>query len=117
MNSLDNRGNTQLSLFDILGRKSKTRTRGEIVAENQRKGKAAERQFVALQRYWHGNKIERTGHGSDYRVTETDRWTGKKKTYLYEVKSGKKGKLSPLQEKTKKKTRNYRVKHVNPVLY
>ncbi len=63
-----------------------------------------------------GNRVVRTGHGSDYRVTEQSIWTGKKKTYLVEVKSGK-GKLSGLQQKTKKKNRNYKVKQVDPLFY
>jgi hypothetical protein len=48
---------------------------------------------------------------------QTSIWTGKKKTYLVEVKSGK-GKLSQLQKKTKKRKKgNYQVKHVEPIFY
>jgi hypothetical protein len=105
-----------LGLLSMFAPKTKKQKKREIIAQNQAKGKAAEKPFEFWQRVW-GNKVERTGYGSDYRVTQTSIWTGKKKTYLVEVKSGK-GKLSQLQKKTKKRKKgNYQVKHVEPIFY
>ena len=96
--------------------KSKEQQKRETIAQNQAKGKAAEDWFVFWKRFW-GNKVERTGHGSDYRVTERHfPWIRKEETYLVEVKSGK-AKLSRRQRETKRRNRNYRVECVNPIIY
>ncbi len=46
------------------------------LAKNQVRGKIAEEVFVA-QEMGHGKEVERTGHGSDYRVRSTNFYTGK----------------------------------------
>jgi hypothetical protein len=62
-------------------------------------------------------KVERIGRGADFRVTTTHPITGKViKREIVEVKTGK-SKDSPLQEKTKKKKRNYKVVHVEPTFF
>jgi hypothetical protein len=104
-----------MSFWNIFERKSKRQQKRETLAQNQARGKVAERWFVFVQRFW-GNKVVRTGLGSDYRVTEWHMFTEKKDTYLAEVKS-RKGKLSRLQRETKKKNRNYRVIRINPLIY
>lgn len=78
------------------------------LSQNKMKGKNAEAMFEVSQRII-GNKVERKGHahGSDYKVTKrqynilTGKWDCGK-AELVEIKTGN-AKLSPLQEKTKKK--------------
>ena len=60
--------------------------------------------------------VERTGKGHDYKRVQRNIITGSKKTEYIEVKSGD-AKLSPLQKKTKKKKRNYKVVREDPLLF
>ena len=88
---------------------NKKQHKRRIIAQNRSQGKNAENMFVLSNI---GNKVERTGRGSDYKVTKTDPWTGKKTTVYHEVKSGR-AKTSKLQNKTKKKMKGrYRVTRV-----
>jgi hypothetical protein len=102
-------------LWNFGKKKSKKQLKRETLAENRAKGRAAEKQFVFGQELW-GNKVVRTGRGSDYRVTERNIWTGKVSSHLVEVKSGT-GKLSDLQSKTKQKNRRYKIKRIEPIFY
>ncbi|MEM3489007.1 MAG: hypothetical protein QXO75_05045 [Nitrososphaerota archaeon] len=88
----------------------------ERIAENRRKGKAAEEQFKT-RCFLEGKEVERTGRGHDFRVRERDWWTGKvKRSYVVEVKSGE-SRLSKLQKKIKKKKSNYKVVKEDPWFY
>ncbi len=72
---------------------------------SQDDGRAAEKLY-AIHQTLSGKKVTRTGRGSDFSVREVDffgRPTGK--AQLREVKTGK-AKLTPLQEKTRKKNRS-----------
>jgi len=87
--------------------------------ENREKGRAGE-QIVRWRHETLWEKVERTGRGSDFRITRTRRnWrTGeRKKSELIEVKTGPKSRLSELQRKTKKKKRHYKVERVDPPFY
>jgi hypothetical protein len=86
---------------------------GEGFESNKRKGKAGENR-IKMRLSVQGAYVERTGRGSDYRVTEKNWNTGERETYLAEVKSGDYSKLSALQRKTQKKNKNYRVIRTDP---
>ena len=91
----------------------KKQIKREVIAENRRKGKAAEDTYVMRARMA-GYEVERTGRGHDFRVRKRDIITGKV-TYsgVREIKSGN-AKLSRLQRKTKKKQSNYKVIRQDP---
>ena len=98
---------------DIFGRKtSKKQIKSEVIAENRRRGKAAEDSYVMKARL-SGYEVERTGKGHDFRIRKRDPFTGKV-TYsgVREIKSGN-AKLSKFQQKTKKKQSNYKVVREN----
>jgi hypothetical protein len=101
----------------ISGRKkSKKEKMRERIAENYRKGKAAEEQF-RIKCLLQGKEVERTGRGHDFRVRTRDLLTGRVvKSELVEVKAGK-SKLSDLQRRTKKRKSNYRVVREDPWFY
>ena len=82
-------------------KKSKKQQNKEKMEMVRRKGKDGEKTFK-LSREDLGDKVERTGRGSDFKVTH-ESWTGKKSTKYVEVKTGPKAKTSKLQEATKKK--------------
>ena len=69
--------------------------------ENRGKGKFVEN-FVRGRYAILGKASERTGRGSDFKVTEFNPLTGKKEIWYEEVKSGN-AKESPLQKKTRRK--------------
>lgn len=78
------------------------------LALNKMKGKFEENLSAAG---WasKGYDVKRTGRGSDFEVTKKNFFTGKvEDKRLVEVKSGK-AKLSKLQKKTQKSTKNYTV--------
>jgi len=84
--------------------------RREIMANNRRKGRSAE-YSAQMDHILNGEFVERTGRGSDYRVSRYDLLTGRR-THLYdeEVKSGR-SPLSPLQRETQRRMGNkYRVR-------
>ena len=91
----------------------KKQIKREVIAENRRKGKAAEDSY-RMRAQLVGYEVERTGRGHDFRVRKRDLLTGKV-TYsgVREIKSGK-AQLSKLQRKTKKKQSNYKVVRENP---
>ena len=98
---------------DIFGHRiSKKQQKKEVLAENRAKGKAAEEAYemgAALR----GARVERSPHGRDYIERQTNMFTGKvTRTTHVEVKSGN-AKLSKLQQKTKRKTSNYKVVRQN----
>ncbi len=73
------------------------------LANNMFQGKLAEDLFV-LSETSKGNKVERTGRGSDFKVTKRDIITGKSGgSRLVEVKSSSTAPVSKLQQKTLKK--------------
>lgn len=80
----------------ITGKQRKRRT----LKRNVRRGKAGERQAVAVDGLLFGWTSKRTGRGSDYSQTRRSILTGKKERRLIEVKTGK-AKLSKLQKKKK----------------
>jgi hypothetical protein len=96
---------------DIFGKKiPKKQLKREVIAENRRKGKAAEQSYV-MRAKLSGYEVERTGRGHDYKIRKRDPWTGRVVYTGYrEVKSGN-AKLSKLQQKTKKRKSNYKVIH------
>ena len=101
----------------LTGRKiSKKQIKHEVLAENRRKGKAAEDSYV-MQARLAGYEVERTGRGHDFRVRKRDLLTGKV-TYsgVREIKSGN-ARLSKLQRKTKKKKSNYKVVREEPLFW
>jgi len=105
-----------MGVFDLWSKKSKKEEMRERIAENYRKGKAAEEQF-RVKCSFEGKEVERTGRGHDFRVRTRDPWTGRVvRSELVEVKSGN-ADLSDLQKKTKKKKSNYRVKREDPWFY
>jgi hypothetical protein len=73
--------------------------------QNKQNGTIAESMYVMGQQL-QGNKVERTGHGHDFRVTERsyDPMHGfvNKRTKYAEVKSSATAPLSKLQERKKK---------------
>ena len=100
---------------DLFGRSiSKKQIKKEVIAENRRKGKAAEEAYK-MRAQLAGYEVERTGKGHDFRVRKRDILTGKV-TYsgVREIKSGK-AKLSKFQRKTKKKQSNYKVIREQPL--
>jgi len=105
---------TKISLFGDSwgGKKSRKQKKRETLEDNRTRGRSAERQ-AAVSSYMNGYEVERTGHGSDFRITKREPFTGKViERKLVEVKSGK-AKLSDLQRKTKKKKSNYKVDRVD----
>ena len=61
--------------------------RRQRIKENQEQGRMGERRF----RFWAltlGWDVERTGRGSDYRMSKRDPWTGRKRNRLIDVKTG-----------------------------
>lgn len=107
-----------MGLFDF-GFKppTKKQRKKQVIRDNQRKGRAAEDQAMFRDRMV-GYEVERTGRGHDYKRKKRDFFTGRvTKTEYVEVKSGN-AKLSPLQEKTKKKKKgNYRTVREDPFLF
>lgn len=93
-----------LSIF----KKSKKQVKRETIAQNRERGRMGE-VMATLGAATQGIEYERTGKGHDYKAYKTDPFTGKRKFIGYrEVKTGN-AKLSKLQQKTKKKKRNYKV--------
>lgn len=83
------------------------------IYKNRIKGSNAEKKFVAGE-VIKGNKIERTGRGHDYKLTEIKYNSNKTrkttKIKYIEIKSSKTAPLSPLQKKTMKRMKNYEVR-------
>ncbi|MFA4887052.1 MAG: hypothetical protein WC595_02485 [Candidatus Nanoarchaeia archaeon] len=99
---------------DGFGRRiSQKEIRKEVLIDSQRKGKAGENEYV-MNATLAGYEVERTGRGSDFRITKRDIFTGKV-TYsgLREIKTGN-AKLSKLQKETQKRKSNYKVIRPNP---
>jgi hypothetical protein len=98
-----------MGIFDFaIKPPTKKQKKRATIRNNQRQGKAAERQAM-LRDNLQGYETEPTGRGSDYRRRKRNIITGRvEKSELVEVKSGN-AKLSPLQRKTKKKKSNYRI--------
>ena len=76
------------------------RSKRQVIRDNAAKGADGERRAKAKYGLM-GYNVERTGHGSDYKISRRDWLTGKKETKLVEVKTGN-AKLSPLQKKRKR---------------
>ncbi|QQG39083.1 MAG: hypothetical protein HYS32_01330 [Candidatus Woesearchaeota archaeon] len=94
----------------------KKRIKKEVIAENRRKGQAAEDAYK-MRAQLEGYEVERTGRGHDFRVRKRNLLTGRV-TYsgVREIKSGN-AKLSKLQQKTKKKKSNYKVVREEPMFW
>lgn len=103
---------------DLYGNKiPKKKIKRDVIAENRRKGKAAEESY-RMNAFLRGVKVERSPRGKDFIERQTDWLTGKvKRTTHVEVKSSKTAPLSKLQNKTKKKKSNYKVIRINPLIY
>ena len=96
--------------------KKRRMTKRRRIRENAETGKEAEEQ-VRREYEMAGHTVKRTGIGHDYRGSKRDWLTGKKKSKYIEVKSGD-AKLSPLQEKAKKRFGSrYKVERVDPDPY
>ncbi len=93
----------------LTGRKvSKKEIKKDVIAENRRKGKAAEESYK-IRAQMSGYEVERTGRGHDFKVRKRDPFTGKVTYTGYrEIKSGN-AKPSKLQKKTMKRKSNYKV--------
>ena len=76
------------------------RSKRQVIRDNATKGAEAERTVKAKYELM-GYKMERTGHGSDWKASRHNYLTGKKETKLVEVKTGD-AQLSPLQKKRKR---------------
>ena len=76
------------------------RSKRQVIRDNAARGTEGERQAKAKYEM-SGYEVERTGHGSDYKVSRRNWFTGKKESKLVEVKTGN-AKLSPLQKKRKR---------------
>ena len=90
--------------FDIWGRKkSKKQVRRETIARNRERGRMGE-DLVAMKYAMSGYEVDRTHpKGADMTVRRRDPFTGRViSTRRVEVKTGS-AKLSPLQEKIRKK--------------
>jgi len=103
---------------DFLGKKIPTkRLKREVLAENIRKGKAAE-EMARFDAAIQGIEYERTGRGHDFKAYKRSIITGKREFKGYrEIKSSSTAPISKLQQKTKKKTPNYKVIRVKPLIY
>jgi len=103
---------------DLYGRKlPKKQIKREVIAENRRKGKAAEDSYK-MRAQIAGYEVERTGRGHDFKLCKRDLITGKKKFCGYrEIKSGN-ARKSELQNKTHKQMKGrYKVIKENPLFY
>ena len=73
----------------------------KTIRANAAKGKRVENK-VKREYKARGYIVKPTGKGHDFKATKTNRSTGKKTTKYVEVKSGK-AKLTPTQQKSKKR--------------
>jgi len=101
--------------IDIFGRKiPKKQIKREVLAENRRRGKAAEESFL-MGAAFRGEEVERSPRGRDYIVRKRNIFTGRvQRTTHVEVKSSRTAPLSKLQKRTKRKKSNYKVVRINP---
>lgn len=76
------------------------RSSRQVLRDNKARGDEGER-LVKSKYQIAGYDVERTGRGSDYKVSRKNWFAGKKDTTLLEVKTGN-AKLSPLQKKRKR---------------
>ena len=84
------------AVFDRLFKRSKR----QVMRDNKARGDEGER-LVKSRYQITGHSVERTGRGSDFKVSRENWLTGKKDTRLVEVKTGN-AKLSPLQKKRRR---------------
>jgi hypothetical protein len=89
---------------DILGNKiSKKEIQRDVIAENRRKGRAAEQNYVITKKL-QGYEVERTGRGHDYKLYNRNMFTGERSFVGYrEIKSSDTAPLSKLQKKQRKR--------------
>jgi len=106
-----------MGFFDFgLKPPTKKQRKRRTLEENKRRGKSTEDQ-VEMSYRMSGYEVERTGRGHDFKVTKRDIFTRRViSSHHVEVKSGN-AQLSPLQKKTKKKKRNYRVVREDPYFF
>jgi len=81
------------------------------------RGKGAGGNEVRMKYALNGYRVERTGRGHDFVSTRDDILIGRRERLFIEAKSGPNSRLSKLQKKTKRKTRNYRVERVDPFFF
>lgn len=93
---------------------SKKEIAQQRLLENKNTGRRGE-ETAMIQHDLRGEDLERTGRGSDFRVTRRNLFGEIKERYLEEVKTGK-SKTSKLQNETRKKG-NYKVRRVKPYFY
>lgn len=78
------------------------------IERNRQRGSTGE-EIYRTNRALKGYEVKRTGKGSDYKERKINLFTGKKSGWTHvEVKTGN-AKLSPLQCKTKKSVKRYKV--------
>ena len=89
------------------------KSRRQINRENQQQGKEGE--DAVRQKYeFNGYKMERTGHGHDFKATKKNWWTGEKESKYVEVKTGE-SQLSDLQKRRKRQLgKRYVVERLEP---
>ena len=89
------------------------KSRRQINRENQQQGKEGE--DAVRQKYeFNGYKMERTGHGHDFKATKKNGWTGEKESKYVEVKTGE-SQLSDLQKRRKRQLgKRYVVERLEP---
>ena len=98
-------------MFDFGVRKSRKQRKRETLERNREQGKYAET-MVRMRYELSGHEVEKVHTGADLRVRKRNPFTGRViSTRLVEVKSGN-SRLSPLQERLKKKKRT-KVERVN----
>ena len=101
---------------DMFGRKiSKRKIKKDVISENRARGKAGE-EAVKFNYSMRGYEMERSPRGKDFIARKRDAFGRVIETKHVEVKTGK-AKLSPLQQKTKKSKRNYKVERVELLMY
>lgn len=105
-----------IGLIFMFGQKiSKKEIARQRLFENKNTGMRGE-ETAMMQYDLRGEDVERTGRGSDFRITRRNLFGEVKERYLEEEKTGN-AKLSKLQKETKKKNKNYKVNRVKPYFY
>ena len=88
--------------IDPFNTRSKKQRKADQIRRNAYPGRRAE-DMAMMRARLQGKEVERTGQGHDFVARERDLFTGRvRKTEYHEVKSGG-ARLSPLQQKMKKK--------------
>ena len=91
-----------IDFYDPFKPRSKKQRKADQIRRNAYQGQRAE-DMAMMRARLQGKEVERTGQGHDFIARDRDLFTGRvRRTEYHEVKSGG-SKLSPLQQKMKKK--------------